>query len=228
MIKNGFLTFCFSFIPGAGEMYQCYMKRGISIMLIFAVFCVATWIIPVIGFFLPLIWFFSFFDTWTLRTQMKLGIAGPDAYLPIFSFFFTNGVSPFLGKSHKYIGIGLIIVGAYIFIQEILIEPMSMLIYAIGEAHPYLASAIDRIIGAIPMLAVSLAIIWLGIRLIRGKKVPVIQEEDYVAYARAEQNAEPQAKDENGIAAEDTENTVYNKEYSEYPNGDDSLDDKQN
>ena len=30
MIKNGFLTFCFSFIPGAGQMYQGYMKRGLS------------------------------------------------------------------------------------------------------------------------------------------------------------------------------------------------------
>lgn len=26
-MKNGFLTFCFAFVPGAGQMYQGYMKQ---------------------------------------------------------------------------------------------------------------------------------------------------------------------------------------------------------
>ena len=30
--KNGFLAFCFSLIPGAGEMYMGFMKQGASIM----------------------------------------------------------------------------------------------------------------------------------------------------------------------------------------------------
>ena len=33
MLKNGFLTFCCAFIPGAGQMYQGYMKRGLSLFL---------------------------------------------------------------------------------------------------------------------------------------------------------------------------------------------------
>ena len=33
MQKNGFLTLCFSFIPGAGQMYQGYMKRGVTQVL---------------------------------------------------------------------------------------------------------------------------------------------------------------------------------------------------
>ena len=36
MKKNGFLTFCFAFIPGAGEMYQGYMKRGLSLVMLCA------------------------------------------------------------------------------------------------------------------------------------------------------------------------------------------------
>ena len=28
MLKNGFLTFCCAFVPGAGQMYQGYMKIG--------------------------------------------------------------------------------------------------------------------------------------------------------------------------------------------------------
>ena len=30
MMKNGILTFIFAFCPGAGQMYQGYMKRGLS------------------------------------------------------------------------------------------------------------------------------------------------------------------------------------------------------
>ena len=33
MLKNGLLTLLFAFIPGAGQMYQGYMKRGLSLML---------------------------------------------------------------------------------------------------------------------------------------------------------------------------------------------------
>ena len=35
--KNGFWTFCFAFIPGGGQMYQGYMKRGLSLLLLFFV-----------------------------------------------------------------------------------------------------------------------------------------------------------------------------------------------
>ena len=34
MKKNGFLTFIFACIPGAGQMYHGYMQRGLSIAMI--------------------------------------------------------------------------------------------------------------------------------------------------------------------------------------------------
>ena len=33
--KNKFLTFCFALIPGVGQLYQGYMKRGVSLMILF-------------------------------------------------------------------------------------------------------------------------------------------------------------------------------------------------
>ena len=33
--KSGFLTFLFSWIPGAGEMYMGFMKMGVSLMGLF-------------------------------------------------------------------------------------------------------------------------------------------------------------------------------------------------
>ena len=35
MMKNGILTFIFAFCPGAGQMYQGYMKRGLSLITMF-------------------------------------------------------------------------------------------------------------------------------------------------------------------------------------------------
>lgn len=206
MLKNGFFTFCFSFIPGAGAMYQCYMKRGLSTMMLFALNCVATWLISVAGFFLPIIWFFSFFDTWSLRTQLKLGVAGPDKFL----FFGDNSAlnADFLKKPHKYIGIGFIIVGVYLILRETLVSPFYSLMYNLRYTNPQLAEAIDSFIGSIPVLLVSIVIIWLGIRLIRGKKVPVIQEDDYVAYARAEQNSAQQNADSFDSKAEFMQDAV--------------------
>ena len=40
--KNRFLLFCFSFLPGAGEMYLGFMKTGISLLSIFAICVMLT------------------------------------------------------------------------------------------------------------------------------------------------------------------------------------------
>ena len=46
MKKNGILTLLFAFIPGAGQMYQGYMKRGLSLVLMAAAICMASALIP--------------------------------------------------------------------------------------------------------------------------------------------------------------------------------------
>ena len=40
-MKNGILTLIFSCIPGAGQMYQGYMERGLSLVSMFCltIFC---------------------------------------------------------------------------------------------------------------------------------------------------------------------------------------------
>ena len=72
MKKNLFFTFCFSFIPGAGQMYQAYMKRGVSLMSLFAVFCAITFStsMPIFAIPLPIIYAYSFFDTYNIRNKL--------------------------------------------------------------------------------------------------------------------------------------------------------------
>ena len=63
MKKNGILTLLFAFIPGAGQMYQGYMKRGLSLVLMAAAIGMAAMLIPPIAFALLVVFMYSFFDT---------------------------------------------------------------------------------------------------------------------------------------------------------------------
>lgn len=75
MLKNGLLTLLFAFIPGAGQMYQGYMKRGLSLMLMCCVIGVLAMLFAPIALFLMLVFMYSFFDTLNLRAQIALGNA---------------------------------------------------------------------------------------------------------------------------------------------------------
>ena len=69
MKKNGILTLLFAFIPGAGQMYQGYMKRGLSLVLMAAAIGMAAMLIPPVVFTLLVVFMYSFFDTFNLRAR---------------------------------------------------------------------------------------------------------------------------------------------------------------
>lgn len=61
MMKNGILTFIFAFCPGAGQMYQGYMKRGLSLITMFCLFVVigvSTLEVLTVG--CVIVWMYSF------------------------------------------------------------------------------------------------------------------------------------------------------------------------
>ena len=83
MKKNGILPLLFALIPGAGEMYQGYMKRGLSLI---TMFCLSTFLgawtqIAIFYIGAPIIYMYSFFDTFNLRAQIGLDAAPADDYL---------------------------------------------------------------------------------------------------------------------------------------------------
>ena len=65
MKKNGILTLLFALIPGAGEMYQGYMKRGLSIITMFCLsIALSAWMgIEIFYIGVPILYMYSFFDT---------------------------------------------------------------------------------------------------------------------------------------------------------------------
>ena len=64
MKKNGFLTFIFACIPGAGQMYYGYMQRGLSIAMMLMLCVMAATVIQPLLFLCLVIWMYSFFDTY--------------------------------------------------------------------------------------------------------------------------------------------------------------------
>lgn len=122
MKKNLFFTFCFSFIPGAGQMYQTYMKRGLSFMILFGISIALMAIIgsPIFAIPIPIILAYSFFDTYNIRQKLTDGIKEDDCFL-----FKGNEIEKILGKVDNYkknsfVGWILIIVGVYLLLNSVL------------------------------------------------------------------------------------------------------------
>lgn len=163
--KNSFLTFIFSLLPGAGQMYMGFMKRGLSLMtLFFLIIFIGAWLnIGPIMFFLPMIWFYSFFDVYNLRAYPDQELMNlNDDYLFITDIN-ENTLRLIKSKYRIVCAIALIVIGAsilwnntYSLLSRILPSYISNFVYQMGVY--------------IPQLAVGVAIILLGVYLIRGKK----------------------------------------------------------
>lgn len=66
--RNGFLRFCCSLLPGAGEMYMGFMKMGLSLMSMFFGIIVAASIFELgpLAVLAVIAWFYSFFHVHNL------------------------------------------------------------------------------------------------------------------------------------------------------------------
>ena len=75
--RNGFLLFISSCLSGCGQMYQGYMKRGLSLLLAFCLILFAStyFFLGALALFLPVIWLYAFFDSYALRSQLAAGTA---------------------------------------------------------------------------------------------------------------------------------------------------------
>ncbi len=163
--KNGFLTFCFSLLPGAGQMYMGFMKRGLSLMsafflLIFLAMLLRTEAIMLI---MPVLWFYAFFDTHNLRAMPEDEFyAQEDEFLAI-SQLPMDKLKIFQNKYRNILALVLIVIGISILWNNF----MDILRYVIPS---YIANALYNIGYYFPQLFIGAAIIALGLYLIRGKK----------------------------------------------------------
>ena len=68
--KNKLLTFLWSLIPGAGEMYLGFFKMGTSLMALFLLLLAFSGFLNfyVLSLLSPVVWFYSFFHTNNLNS----------------------------------------------------------------------------------------------------------------------------------------------------------------
>ncbi len=159
--KSGFLTFCFSLIPGAGEMYMGFMKLGISIMAVFwlLIFLAAFFGMGPLLFILPILWCYSFFNVHNIR-----GMSDEEFYALEDDYLFQLNDNVFWGrlkgKQGNLLAAVLIIIGVVIMWNRL------------GDYMRWLLpnSVYWYIMDDIPQVVIAVLLIWCGIYLIRGKK----------------------------------------------------------
>lgn len=166
MLKNGLLTLLFAFIPGAGQMYQGYMKRGLSLMLMCCVICVLAVLFSPIAFFLLLVFMYSFFDTLNLRAQIALGNAPTDDYL-VHLDPKDKRLARLLLDSHKLVGWLLIAFGALIAYQNLIMNIFGDLVYRWGHSSPVFR-ALYLVMDSLPDVVVCVVLIVCGVWLVKG------------------------------------------------------------
>ncbi len=162
--KSGFLTFCFSLLPGAGEMYLGFMKMGVSLMGLFF----GIWMLCVllnVYFFAyaeVVLWFYSFFHAHNLA-----GLTDEEFLKVEDEFLFHLDVFPDVaknaGKYRSIVAVILIIAGTLILWNGMKTALM-----------PWIPESIFKILSrfenTVPRILAGAGIIIGGLRMIRGKE----------------------------------------------------------
>lgn len=167
--KNGFLTLCFSLVPGAGEMYMGFMKQGVSIMAAFwsLIFLAAFLNMGPVLFILPILWCYSFFNVHNIR-----GMSDEEFYALEDDYaFHMGGIFPkgrWSRKQNNILAAVLIIIGISILWNNM----MEWFQWLIPSSLYW--TVVDRV----PQVAVAVLLILGGMYLIRGKKKELEQKEE--------------------------------------------------
>ena len=230
MMKNGILTFLFAFCPGAGQMYQGYMKRGLSLITMFCVAFGAGTLLEVLYVAMPIVWMYSFFDTFNLRAQIGAGTAPQDDYLVHINWH-DQRMEQFMLDSHKLLGWGLIALGALVAYQNILMNTLGDLLWRWGKESP-IFRALYLVMDQLPEVLVCVVLIVCGIWLVKGprtakKSAPKTEsaEEDFTEYQPAPKKVNVQAilNSINRRSAENDEAAAGEMETSDTTEGNDGI-----
>ena len=158
MKKNGFLTFIFACIPGAGQMYYGYMQRGLSIAMILILCVMAATVVEPLLFLCLVIWMYSFFDTYDLIRHLAAGEPKDDDLLLPANW---DNIRAILPQHNKLLGWGLIAFGVWALYDILIADWMTtVLVHFFGYGYAY------DIIHGIPNILVGILLVVAGIKLL--------------------------------------------------------------
>lgn len=159
MIKR-FMRFLLCFVPGAAHLNLGLKKQGVQLMTLFflPLFLGDMLRLGVVMFIAPIIWAYSFFDGLRKTNGEEEAV---DSDIFIFEWFKKQGGLP---KDNKLLAYALIILGALLLLERILIPIIAMYFgYRIREF--------------VQMGIVSILLIVGGIKLLKGSKIEESEDE---------------------------------------------------
>ena len=158
MKKNGFLTFIFACIPGAGQMYYGYMQRGLSIAMILILCVMAATVVEPLLFLCLVIWMYSFFDTYDLIRHMAAGEPKEDSLLVLGNY---GEIKKLVPQHNRLIGWGLVGIGVWALYDTFISNWLyTLLCNLVGNGYAY------DIITGIPNVVIAALLIFAGIKLL--------------------------------------------------------------
>lgn len=168
--KSKFWLFVFSLCPGAGHMYLGFMKMGLSFLLGFAlsIALVSLTGLDVLAVIPVVIYIYAFFHANNIGAlNDEQFYALEDQYLLGFD---SIGAANFRleGKVRSIAAVVLIIIG----ISMLGDLGLGLLWDYVGLENPIMRLIYHTVRRVVPRVLIALAIIWFGIYLLRGKKVP--------------------------------------------------------
>ena len=132
--------------------------------------------LPFLGVFMPVIWMYSFFDSFNLRRQLRTGNFPMDDYP--FHLEQDQTLARLLHARHRLVGWVLVAIGAYALYENC----FSYMLWDLLDALPQLMF-LRGLMNNLPSVVVAVALILGGLHLVRGKKEPLPPaDEDYQDY----------------------------------------------
>lgn len=196
--RSRFWTIVFAFLPGAGHMYNGFMKLGVSFMgLFFGLWMVASVInIGPLTFLAPVIWFYAFFDCINKIFQDDDEFYTQEDYFLITREKLENLNLNLFKQGNLLVGVVLVIVGIYTLWNNVVLH----LISSYGQLPPVVYQTIINLGNIVPQLVIGGLIIWAGVAMILGKKREIEVEDKAADFMKqgAKESAEEEVNGHDG------------------------------
>ena len=172
--KNSFFTFIWSMLPGAGHMYMGLLKQGVSLMILFfGITFIGSWLEIGPSVLMALVvWFYSFFDCWNKRAMSdeEFYQLEDQFFWGIFDDKDAMDKIKQNGRIKAWSAVGLIFLGLMILWDNFwnilcMIFPERWMEWIVSLVH------------SAPKTLFAIVIIYIGIRMIAGKKKELDQIE---------------------------------------------------
>ena len=192
--KNRFWLFVFSLCPGAGHMYMGFMRMGLSFMMGFMLMIAVIGItgLGVLSVFPVTLYIYSFFHANNIGGLDDEAFAAlEDEFL--FGFGDIGRVRFKLDrKSRNLAAVALIALGIYMLWNV----GFGMLRDYMGWDNPFIRAVYYTMRDDVPRIVIAIAIIWVGVSMLRGKKMYAVEQKTEQEQTTQEQTVQEQTAQE--------------------------------